>query len=662
MASLPGRRERQVKKISVRVHNVLLDKRHSGEFFSWTNLKELRNYIQKVTGIAPKMQRLFHHHSELLNNQKTLEDLLEEEEENSTTIWLSLRYDDSKGSAPPFVRPFMTSLLAYPDVKAVVQSITKGFLKGFVPKEVKDGLSGSYFLRGSEKEDLCIFKPFDEEPYAPNNPKGFVGKLHSKGIRKGVLSGEGAAREVAAYLIDDKRIHRVPLTFFAEVFHPYFERSQIQGTVQQDGKITSSNGVIKLENTKLKFGSLQLLKKNNGTSDDFSCRLFSLEQMQAIAALDIRILNCDRNTGNILVKRSREDGRVSIYPIDHSLSFPDNLSIVDWEVCWTVWPQVEQPTNPKLKEYISTLNPRQTCKMLKNLIGMRPICLRNYRIAETLLIKGTELGLTLAEIGKILYKKDLDETSVLEGIVKKAEEMTLAFANPAQKVLYLKDTKKEAKKQNPKHKEMEAMSDMKTDASDNSNGGFESSDTRFEVETHTRTDGGFKPLPYFQSGPPNSPDSPTSAVSYRKRAQSCLPENESQILQSTEFDWDQLMQLTPKKSSGSGDDGSDAPKSRLRPSTTVEPKPLQKVPSLEDIHLNKSVSVIQGLRKEHLPPAEQELVRDDKEHAANLLSGSSSLTSDYDNEVFFHYYEAFLKNYLLKITRSKPRERLNSYL
>lgn len=661
MASLPGRRERQVKKISLRVHNVLLDKRHSGEFFSWTNLKEIRNYIQKVAGIAPKKQRLFHHHSELLNNQKTLEDLLEEEEENSTSISLSLRYDDSKGSAPPFVRPFVTSLLANPDVKAVVQSVTKGFLKGFVPKEVKDGLSGSYFLRGSEKEDLCIFKPFDEEPYAHNNPKGFVGKLHSKGIRQGVLSGEGAAREVAAYLVDDKRIHRVPLTFFAEVFHPYFERSQIQGTVQQDGKITSSNGISKLENTKLKFGSLQLLKKNNGTSDDFSCRLFSLEQMQAIAALDIRILNCDRNTGNILVRRSTEDGRVSIYPIDHSLSFPDNLSIVDWEVCWTVWPQVEQPTNPKLKEYISTLNPRKTCKILKNLIGMRPICLRNYRIAETLLIKGTELGLTLGEIGKILYKKDLDETSILEGVVKKAEEMTLAFSNPAQKVLHLKDSRKQTKRHNSNQKELEAMSDMKTDASDNSNGGFENNDHRFDNENLVQSEEGFKPMPYFESSQACTPDFASSAMLSRKRAQSCLPENESQILQSTEFDWDQIMQLTPKKSGGLAEGDDEQPKSRLRPSTTVEPKPLQKVSSLEEVHLTKSVSVLQNSRKEHLP-LQEEHGRDEKDQSSSLLSGSSAVTTDYDNEVFFHYYEAFLKNYLLKITRSKPRERLNSYL
>jgi Phosphatidylinositol 3- and 4-kinase len=548
MASLTGRRERQVKKIHVRVHNVLLDKVHSGEFYSWTNLKELRNFVQKKTGIAPNKQRLFHHHNELLNNQKTLEDLVDDEEEQTTYISLTLRYDDSKGSCPPSVRPFMTQLLKDPNVMAVVQSITKGFHRGFIPKEVKQGLSGSYFLRGADKEDLCIFKPYDEEPYAPNNPKGFVGKLYSKGVRNGVLSGEGAAREVAAYLIDSMRMHRVPETFFAEVEHPFFERSQIDGTIGLDGKIIANTKLKTASRTKLKFGSLQLLKKNNGTSDDFSVSLFPLEQMQAIAALDIRILNSDRNTSNILVKRRSEDGRVSIYPIDHSLSFPDNLSIMDYEVCWTVWSHLDKPTNPKLKEYILSLNPKENCKMLKKLIGMRPICLRNYRIAETLLIKGTQHGLTLNEIGKILYKSDSEETSLLEEIVKRAEETTMNQWRPALQILNLTNATSKSGKQSfnkPKKPDQDMMCDMKTDVSDTSNGGAESSDYKNDLDLKCQKLHNQPSM--FTEGLPSHQDLDSTRASPRKRAQSCLPDNDSQISQTPEFDWENVMQLTPVK-------------------------------------------------------------------------------------------------------------------
>lgn len=49
---------------------------------------------------------------------------------------------------------------------------------------------------------IAIFKPMDEEPYAPNNPKNQRGDMYSMGLREGVLSGECASREVFAFLVD----------------------------------------------------------------------------------------------------------------------------------------------------------------------------------------------------------------------------------------------------------------------------------------------------------------------------------------------------------------------------------------------------------------------------------------------------------------------------
>ena len=46
-------------------------------------------------------------------------------------------------------------------------------------------------------------KPCDEEPLAPNNPKGYVGRsLGDPGWKPTVRVGEAAMREVAAYLLD----------------------------------------------------------------------------------------------------------------------------------------------------------------------------------------------------------------------------------------------------------------------------------------------------------------------------------------------------------------------------------------------------------------------------------------------------------------------------
>ena len=122
----------------------------------------------------------------------------------------------------------------------------------------------------------------------------------------------------------------------------------------------------------VKYGSLQILKDKDGESCDYPRRRFAVDEVQAIAALDIRILNCDRNEGNILVKELDKD-KLTIIPIDHALSIPDSLSICDYELCWSLWQQVELPVNEKLLEYILRLDTRQNVKMLKKYLRIRPV-------------------------------------------------------------------------------------------------------------------------------------------------------------------------------------------------------------------------------------------------------------------------------------------------
>jgi hypothetical protein len=55
-------------------------------------------------------------------------------------------------------------------------------------------------------------------------------------------------------------------------------------------------------------------------------------------------------------------------------------------------------------------------KMLENTFKFRPLCLRNMRISATILKKGAEAGLTLAQIGEIICRPDEDDEqlSILE--------------------------------------------------------------------------------------------------------------------------------------------------------------------------------------------------------------------------------------------------------
>jgi hypothetical protein len=291
-----------------------------------------------------------------------------EEDDKKVVLTLSFRKDNQGNQ--PYIRPFIESLMRNEQIRDVITAINKGFNIGLVPQAVKFGVSGSYFLRGPNRVDLAIFKPFDEEPFAPNNPKGYVGKFGTKAMRDGVLSGEGASREVAAFMLDTKGIHRVPETFFVELFHPHFDASVSPGPKDQIEKIIPfSPGALK---NGVKYGSLQILKDKDGESCDYPRRRFAVDEVQAIAALDIRILNCDRNEGNILVKELDKD-KLTIIPIDHALSIPDSLSICDYELCWSLWQQVELPVNEKLLEYILRLDTRQNVKMLKKYLRIRPV-------------------------------------------------------------------------------------------------------------------------------------------------------------------------------------------------------------------------------------------------------------------------------------------------
>jgi len=91
---------------------------------------------------------------------------------------------------------------------------------GLKPKLADEGTSGSYEMRDPARRKIAIFKPIDEEPFAPNNPRGTTGPFGTQTLRKGVLSGEASIREVAAYLLDQGHFHKVPSTAFVEVIHP----------------------------------------------------------------------------------------------------------------------------------------------------------------------------------------------------------------------------------------------------------------------------------------------------------------------------------------------------------------------------------------------------------------------------------------------------------
>jgi hypothetical protein len=119
------------------------------------------------------------------------------------------------------------------------------------------------------------------------------------------------------------------------------------------------------------------------------------------------MLNLDRNNCNILVQQARpnfcefeldssandsanssesyENNNLSLVPIDHGLSIPDTLEVSGYNLAWTSSNQADQPFSQRSLEFIKSLDIIGDVAMLERSLNFRPICLRNMRIASTLL-------------------------------------------------------------------------------------------------------------------------------------------------------------------------------------------------------------------------------------------------------------------------------------
>ena len=71
------------------------------------------------------------------------------------------------------------------------------------------------------------------------------------------------------------------------------------------------------------------------------------------------------------------------------------------------WNQAQNPFSQEELNFISNINPQKDVELISKKFKLRKVCLRNFRIAETVLKKAAEQGLTLYDIGKkkkiILY-------------------------------------------------------------------------------------------------------------------------------------------------------------------------------------------------------------------------------------------------------------------
>ncbi|RLN65425.1 hypothetical protein BBJ28_00019048 [Nothophytophthora sp. Chile5] len=245
-----------------------------------------------------------------------------------------------------------------------------------------DGTGGTYFFKDPSHRNVGCFKPQDEEPFGPNNPRGLIGQL------------------------GQDHFAGVPATSLVESRHPVFNYTDSAGALH------------------FKMGSLQEFVRHDDVASDLAPNQFSNHQVHKIVLLDMRLLNTDRNDANILVRkrRSATTGRVDyeLTPIDHGYCLPQFLEIAWCDWCWYNWPQLHEPLSAEDCAYVLSLSAQEETERLGKMIPLRRACRRNMIIAGMVVQKGVRGDLVPFEIARIMCREDLDAPSMLENLCLEA--------------------------------------------------------------------------------------------------------------------------------------------------------------------------------------------------------------------------------------------------
>lgn len=326
-------------------------------------------------------------------------------------------------------------------VKQMVRRAMHGFRAQQEPSAPREGMGGTYFLLDDSGDKVGIFKPCDEEPLAPNNPKGWAGRaMGAPGMKPSVRVGEAALREVAAYLLDHGGFAGVPPAALVLCRHPVLNYKvkmpkieslmDISAMARAGGDAAATAGLpcalsrcalsdpspaaaaaaaaavaeqeewaSHLEGPALpggyKLGSFQAFAAHVGDANDIAPSHFSADNIHRIGILDIRLLNCDRHAGNLLVAERGTAGAVAgppdaaagataslpadalrrLVPIDHGYALPEALEEPYFE--WQYWPQTSVPFSAEVREYVASLDAQADTALLRQQIpALRLECLR----------------------------------------------------------------------------------------------------------------------------------------------------------------------------------------------------------------------------------------------------------------------------------------------
>lgn len=403
--------------------------------YPFYDIEMIKRLIIRYAGLPKSTNitelRVFYHGSELPNHRSLSVFLnVRPRQADLHLFWTFRDASTAIGLRPLGLRP-------PPALQHILGEVNLGLQRGINPKLTMDGTGGTYMLLNSKGyRILALFKPRDEEAFAPNNPRSYEGRFGQKGFRSGVVSGEGASREIAAFLLDALYGNRagVPRTTAVEARHPVFcYKSVIQGF-----------GLPTLGQTFWKEGSLQEFVAARDTCGDYDPSIFAVCDVHYIGIFDMVVMNLDRNEGNMLVLCPRldiasertngnhacgedgcktPDGKTAKYrlvPIDHGLILPDTMELEGIDFVWFDWPQTKIPFSFLVLRYILSLDPDRDAIRLRRKLGIREDCLRTMRVTARVVKLGAQHHLTLHQIASLLVRHDPTSVSQIERCIQTA--------------------------------------------------------------------------------------------------------------------------------------------------------------------------------------------------------------------------------------------------
>lgn len=419
-------------------------------FVKWfTSIKDIKDLIHQRSNVAPSKMHLFHtSSSKALSNQSTLHDLGIYQAGHVLRLVLNIVADNQN------------ALITSKDMEVddnclnMLSEVQLGLDHGKFPgkTDMLDCTGGVYFMKSASGHQVSVFKPSDEEQGMPNNPKGHAGNGDT-GLRAFFKPGQGYIRETAAYILDYNNFCRVPPTTIVHCEHPTFHYPSAIGTSKT---------------TFPKIGSMQKFIRASDTFEDISPSVVSTLELQKIALLDMRLLNCDRNASNILAIRKlvsnnnnnptmRRDSRSSsmgsygsedfsedlefnpfaddfgngksnssdsfeLVPIDHGYCVPTKLCIDEIDWVWFYCPHISREVDPEIRRYLLSLDIDSLLSTLSSQLSLSDDCLFLLKLSHKLLCEGVEAGLTLRDIAELIARTAEDVCSPLENVITAAED------------------------------------------------------------------------------------------------------------------------------------------------------------------------------------------------------------------------------------------------